>query len=82
MKHMILLLKMKGDVISDHFLMLWFQKISGYSRFLGLLGLLGEGGSIDQSGMRRTLLRPILVFSPQLCLIGNFTSPAKKCGII
>ena len=27
MKHMILL-KMKGDVISDHFLMLWFQKDS------------------------------------------------------
>ena len=26
MKHMILSLKMKGDVISDHFLMLRFQK--------------------------------------------------------
>ena len=28
MKHMILSLKMKGDVISDHFLMLWLQKDS------------------------------------------------------
>ena len=28
MKHMILSFKMKGDVRSDHFLMLWFQKKS------------------------------------------------------
>ena len=28
MKHMILSFKKKGDVISDHFLMLWFQKDS------------------------------------------------------
>ena len=28
MKHMILSFKMKGDVISDYFLMLWFQKDS------------------------------------------------------
>ena len=28
MKHMISSFKMKGDVISDHFLMLWFQKDS------------------------------------------------------
>ena len=28
MKHMILSFKMKGDVIFDHFLMLWFQKDS------------------------------------------------------
>ena len=28
MKHMILSFKMKGDVISDHFLMPWFQKDS------------------------------------------------------
>ena len=28
MNHMILSFKMKGDVISDHFLMLWFQKDS------------------------------------------------------
>ena len=28
MKHMILTFKMKGDIISDHFLMLWFQKDS------------------------------------------------------
>ena len=28
MKYMILSFKMKGDVISDHFLMLWFQKES------------------------------------------------------
>ena len=28
MKHMILSFRMKGDVISDHFLMLWFQKDS------------------------------------------------------
>ena len=29
MKHMILSLKMKGDVISVHFLTLWFQKDLG-----------------------------------------------------
>ena len=28
MNYMILSFKMKGDVISDHFLMLWFQKDS------------------------------------------------------
>ena len=28
MKHMKLSLKIKGDVIFDHFLMLWFQKYS------------------------------------------------------
>ena len=28
MKHLILSFKMKGDVIFDHFLMLWFQKDS------------------------------------------------------
>ena len=27
MKHMILSFKMKGDVISDHFLMLWFPYV-------------------------------------------------------
>ena len=26
MKHMILSFEMKGDKVSDHFLMLWFQK--------------------------------------------------------
>ena len=39
MKHMILIYKMKGDVISDHFLMLWFQKYSldtvGFKTFRG-----------------------------------------------
>ena len=28
MKHMILSFKMKGDVVSDQFMMLWFQKDS------------------------------------------------------
>ena len=28
MNHMILSFKMKGDIISDHFFMLWFQKDS------------------------------------------------------
>ena len=45
MKHMILSFKMKGDVISDHFLMLWFQKDSldtiGFSTFRNFFG--GEG---------------------------------------
>ena len=36
MKHMILSLKMKGDVISDHFLILWFQKILWIQSVLGL----------------------------------------------
>ena len=39
MKHMILSLKIKGDVTSDHFLMLWFQKdsldIVGFNTFRG-----------------------------------------------
>ena len=39
MKHMTLSFKMKGDVISDHFLMLWFQKYSpdtvGFRTFRG-----------------------------------------------
>ena len=42
MKHMILSFKMKGNVIFDHFLMLWFQKDS-----LGTVGFRtfrGEGG--------------------------------------
>ena len=39
MKHMILSFKMKGDVISDHFLMLWFQKDS-----LGAAGFRTYGG--------------------------------------
>ena len=36
MKHMILSFKMKGDVISDHFLMLWFQKNLWIQSVLGL----------------------------------------------
>ena len=39
MKHMILSFKMKGDVISEHFLMLWFQRDSldtvGFRTFRG-----------------------------------------------
>ena len=44
MKHMVLSLKMMGDVISDHFLMLWFQKDSLDTVGLGFIGLLGKGG--------------------------------------
>ena len=44
MKHMMLSLKMKGDVISDHFLMLWFQKdfldTVGFRTFRGGPGVL------------------------------------------
>ena len=36
MKHMIISFKMKRDVISDHFLMLWFQKDSLDTVGLGL----------------------------------------------
>ena len=46
MKHMILSFKMKGDVISDHFLMLWFQKDSldtvGFRTFRGGRGFLDK----------------------------------------
>ena len=46
MKHMMLLFEMKGDIISDHFLMLWFQKDSldtvGFRIFRTFRG--GEGG--------------------------------------
>ena len=41
MKHMILSFKMKGDVISDHFLMLWFQNYSLDT--FGFLGLTAGG---------------------------------------
>ena len=47
MKHMILSFKMKGDVISDHFLMLWLQKdfldTVGFRTFRTFRGE-GEGG--------------------------------------
>ena len=49
MKHMILSSKMKGDVISGHFLMLWFQEDSldtvgfkTFRTFRGDLGVLNE----------------------------------------
>ena len=41
MKHKILSFQMKGDVISDHFLMLWFQKDS-----LGTVGFRTYGGGV------------------------------------
>ena len=44
MKHMILSFKKKGDVISDHFLVLWLKKVLWIQSFLGLLGLLGGWG--------------------------------------
>ena len=46
MKHMILSSKMKGDVISDHFLMLCFQKNIWIQSGLGLLGGGGSGSPI------------------------------------
>ena len=56
MKHMMLSFKMKGDVISDHFLMLWFQKDSldtvglRTSRtFRGVRGVHGSWILVDQS---------------------------------
>ena len=52
MKHMILSFKMKGDVISDHFLMLWFQKDSldtvGFRTFRPGPGVLNK--SVDFGG--------------------------------
>ena len=49
MKHMILSLKMKGDVISDHFLMLRFQK-----DYLDTVGFrtYGRGSSVLKSDIR------------------------------
>ena len=44
MKHMILLFKMKGDVIYDHSLMLWFQKDS-----LDTVGLRSYVGGFQQN---------------------------------
>ena len=48
MKHTILSFKMKGDVISDHFLMLWFQKDSldtvGFRTFKTFRTFRGVGG--------------------------------------
>ena len=46
MKHLILTFKMEGDVITDHFLMLWFQKDSldtvGFRTFRGGPGFLNK----------------------------------------
>ena len=46
MKHMILSFNMKGDLISDQFLMLWFQKDSldtvGFKTFRGGPGVLNK----------------------------------------
>ena len=44
MKHMNLSFKMNGDVISDHFLMLWFQKDS-----LDTVGFIKSWILVDQS---------------------------------
>ena len=50
MKRMILSLKMKGDVISDHFLMLWFQKDS-----LDTVGFTTYGGGSSVLNPKVTL---------------------------
>ena len=46
MKHVILTFKMEGDVITDHFLMLWFQKDSrvtvGFRTYAGGLRVLNQ----------------------------------------
>ena len=46
MKHMKLSLKIKGDVIFDHFLMLWFQKdsldIVGFKTYSGRSRVLNQ----------------------------------------
>ena len=51
---MILSFKMKGDVISDHFLMLWFQKDSfdtvGFRTFRTFRGGLGVLNKIVDFG--------------------------------
>ena len=44
MKLIILSFKMNGDVITDHFLMLWLQKDSPDIVGFGTLGLLGGSG--------------------------------------
>ena len=54
MKHMILSFKMKGDVIFDHFLMLWFQKDSlgtvGFWTFRGREGTGVLNETVDFGG--------------------------------
>ena len=54
MKHMTLSFKMKGVIISDHFLMLWFQKDS-----LDTVGFRGGPGflnkMVDFGGPKRHL---------------------------
>ena len=47
MKHMILSFKMKGDVISDHFLMLRFQKDSLDTVGFRTYGLMAGGSRIQ-----------------------------------
>ena len=49
MKHMNLSFKMNGDVISDHFLMLWFQKES-----LDTFGFLASGGGFRVLNQKMT----------------------------
>ena len=51
MKDMILPFKMKGDVISGHFLMLGSKEILWVQLVLGLLGLLGLLGGVGGSGV-------------------------------
>ena len=48
MKHKILSFQMKGDVISDHFMMLWFQKDAvSFRTFKGGLGVLNKIVDVD-----------------------------------
>ena len=49
MKHIILSFKMKGVVISDHFLMLWLQKDSSDIVGFRTLGLLEVSGVPKQN---------------------------------
>ena len=50
---------MKGDIISDHFLMLWFQKDSLFTVSFGLLGFFGGGG---RSGLFPKFYHFLLLF--------------------
>ena len=88
-KHVILAFKMKGDVISDHFLMLRFQKDSLDTFGLGLTAASVEFASSSHLLNRRLtgvaplhLRKPLVVVIPKVCnQEGTDNSEAVHCSL-
>ena len=70
MKHMILSSKVKGGVISHHFLMLWFQKYSPYTVGFGTF----RGGSpVKDLVLNYTNFFLVLSFNVYMSVMGGVT---------